>query len=130
MSVTSAASIFKHIDRRKFEPVAIKIEKDGRWVLPDQPPQALTAAEIIQQARTSAVQARALGGGEPAALVRTTVAAFSVAALMGIADIDPRINVGDGDACISWMSTGEEPDPALPEATRILRSVRDRLVVE
>lgn len=68
VSVTSAGSIFKHIDRNKYEPVAIKIEKDGRWVLPDQPPQALTAAEIIQQARTSAVQARALGGGEPAAL--------------------------------------------------------------
>ena len=51
-------------------------------------------------------------------------------ALMAIADVDPRINVGDGDACISWMSTGEEPDPALPEVTRILRTVRDRLVVE
>ena len=51
-------------------------------------------------------------------------------ALMTIAGVDPRINVGDGDACISWMSTGEEPDPALPEVTRILRAVRDRLVVE
>jgi D-alanine-D-alanine ligase len=68
VSVTSAGSIFKHIDREKYEPVAIKIEKDGRWVLPDQPPLALTAAEIIQQAKTAVRQSRPLGGGEPAVL--------------------------------------------------------------
>lgn len=68
VSVTSAGSIFKHIDRNKYEPVAIKIEKDGRWVLPDQPPQALTAAEIIQQAKTAVLESRALGGGSPAVL--------------------------------------------------------------
>jgi D-alanine-D-alanine ligase len=77
VSVTSAGSIFKHIDRKKYEPVAIRIDKDGRWVLPDQPPLALTAAEVIQQARlrgedaASARQAAStqeLGGGEPAVL--------------------------------------------------------------
>jgi D-alanine-D-alanine ligase len=68
ISVTSAGSIFKHIDRAKYEPVAIRIEKDGRWTLPDQPPMALTAAEVIQQARNAAVDAKGLGGGEPAVL--------------------------------------------------------------
>ena len=68
MSVTSAGSIFKHIDRERYEPVAIRIEKDGRWVLPDQPPLALTAAEVIQKARTAATTAESLGGGEPAVL--------------------------------------------------------------
>ena len=53
VSVTSAASIFKHIDRTKYEPVAIRIEKDGRWTLPDRPPMALSAAEVIQQARSA-----------------------------------------------------------------------------
>ena len=33
VSVTSAASIFKHIDRTRYEPVAIRIEKDGRWTV-------------------------------------------------------------------------------------------------
>ncbi|HEX7281533.1 MAG TPA: hypothetical protein VF239_05720, partial [Vicinamibacterales bacterium] len=66
VSVTSAGSIFKYIDRNKYEPVAIKIEKDGRWVLPDQPPMALTAAEIIQQAKKAVLESRAIGGGEPA----------------------------------------------------------------
>ncbi|HJU44346.1 MAG TPA: D-alanine--D-alanine ligase family protein [Vicinamibacterales bacterium] len=75
ISVTSAGSIFKHIDRQRYEPVAIRIEKDGRWTLPDQPPQALTAAEVINEAKTrlradgSARSAeKDLGGGEPAML--------------------------------------------------------------
>ena len=66
ISVTSAGSIFKHIDRQRYEPVAIRIEKDGRWTLPDQPPLALTAAEVIKQARVES--SRGLGGGEPAVL--------------------------------------------------------------
>jgi D-alanine-D-alanine ligase len=68
ISVTSAGSIFKHIDRGQYEPIAIRIEKDGRWTLPDQPPMALTAAEVIQQAKTAAVKSQGLGGGEPAVL--------------------------------------------------------------
>jgi D-alanine-D-alanine ligase len=53
VSVTSAASIFKSIDRSRYEPVPIRIEKDGRWTLADRPPTALSAAEVIQQARVS-----------------------------------------------------------------------------
>lgn len=68
VSVTSAGSIFRHIDLKRYEPVAIKIEKDGRWVLPDQPPLALTAAEVIKQAKDAVLQSRAIGGGEPAVL--------------------------------------------------------------
>ena len=67
VSVTSAGSIFKHIDRERYEPVAIRIEKDGRWTLPDRPPMALTAAEVIKNARTSTASAE-LPGGEPAVL--------------------------------------------------------------
>jgi len=68
VSVTSAGSIFKHIDREKYEPVAIKIQKDGRWVLPDQPPLALSAAEIIQRAKMELLTSQSIGRGEPAAL--------------------------------------------------------------
>jgi D-alanine-D-alanine ligase len=53
VSVTSAASIFKHIDRGKYEPIAIHIEKDGRWTLPEKAPTALSAADVIQQARSA-----------------------------------------------------------------------------
>jgi len=51
VSVTSAASIFKYIDRGRYEPVPIRIEKDGRWTLADRAPAALSASEVIQQAR-------------------------------------------------------------------------------
>ena len=68
VSVTSAGSIFKHIDRTQYEPVAIRIEKDGRWVVPDQPPLALTAAEVIQQAKASVLGSQTLVGGDPAVL--------------------------------------------------------------
>lgn len=59
VSVTSAASIFKYIDRVRYEPVPIRIEKDGRWTIADRPPAALSAAEVIEQARmTTARTAR------------------------------------------------------------------------
>jgi len=61
VSVTSAASIIKSIDRTRYEPVPIRIEKDGRWTLADRPPAALSAAEVIQQARVA--QARPARAG-------------------------------------------------------------------
>jgi D-alanine-D-alanine ligase len=72
VSVTSAASIFKHIDRNKYDPVPILIQKDGRWLIPDAPPSATTAADVIQRARLRGEDAasprQALGGGEPGVL--------------------------------------------------------------
>ena len=65
VSVTSAASIFKHIDREKYEPVAILIEKDGRWTLPDHPPTAMSAAEVIQHARATASQSADATASDP-----------------------------------------------------------------
>ena len=66
VSVTSAASIFKHIDRNKYEPVAIRIEKDGKWSFPDQEPAATSAAEVIQQARAAAARAEKAAVSDPA----------------------------------------------------------------
>jgi D-alanine-D-alanine ligase len=47
VSIASAASIIKHLDGSKYEPVPIRIEKDGRWTLPEQAPTAISAAEVI-----------------------------------------------------------------------------------
>ena len=47
VSIASAAAVFKHLNRSRYEPVAIRIEKDGRWGLPDRPPTALAASEVI-----------------------------------------------------------------------------------
>ena len=53
VSVTSAASIFKHINREKYEPVPIRIEKDGAWSFPKQEPSASNVADAIAQARVA-----------------------------------------------------------------------------
>ena len=40
----------------RYEPVAIRIEKDGRWALADKPPLATSAAEVIEQSRVEAAR--------------------------------------------------------------------------
>jgi len=47
VSIASAASIIKHLDASKYEAVPIRIEKDGRWMLPERAPTAISAAEVI-----------------------------------------------------------------------------------
>jgi D-alanine-D-alanine ligase len=61
VSVASAASIIKHLDRSRYEPLPIRIEKDGRWTIADRAPTAISAAEVIEQARVH--HARALRPG-------------------------------------------------------------------
>ena len=58
VSLASAAAVFANLDRRRYEPVAIRIEKDGRWVLADRPPSAASAAEVIDQMRSEAARPR------------------------------------------------------------------------
>jgi D-alanine-D-alanine ligase len=67
VSVASAASIIKHLDRTRYEPVPIRIEKDGRWTLADKPPTVVKAAEVIENARVQA--ARPVRPGREAHLV-------------------------------------------------------------
>jgi D-alanine-D-alanine ligase len=56
VSIASAASIFKHLDRAKYEAVPLRIEKDGRWVLAARVPTAISAAEVLKDAHTEALQ--------------------------------------------------------------------------
>jgi D-alanine-D-alanine ligase len=56
VSLASAAAVFAHLDRTRYEPVPIRIEKDGRWALADRPPTAVSAAEVIEQARLDAAR--------------------------------------------------------------------------
>jgi D-alanine-D-alanine ligase len=61
VSVASAASVIKHLDRTRYEPVAIRIDKDGRWTIPDRLPTALSAAEVIEQAKSQGSRSIRLG---------------------------------------------------------------------
>jgi D-alanine-D-alanine ligase len=67
VSLASAAAVFANLDRTKYEAVAIRIEKDGRWALADRPPLAASAAEVIEQSRVEA--ARQIRSGREVHLV-------------------------------------------------------------
>jgi D-alanine-D-alanine ligase len=61
VSIASAASVIKHLDRTRYEPVALRIEKDGRWTIADRPPTAISAADVIEQARTQSARTPRVG---------------------------------------------------------------------
>jgi D-alanine-D-alanine ligase len=50
VSLASAASVFQNLDPTRYEAVAIRIEKDGRWTLPPEPPKVMKAADVIKGA--------------------------------------------------------------------------------
>ena len=51
VSLASAAAVFANLDKKRYEAVPIRIEKDGRWALADRPPTVMSAGEVIEQAR-------------------------------------------------------------------------------
>jgi len=56
VSLASAASVFANLDRARYEPVPIRIEKDGRWTLADKPPSVMVAGDVIELARLEAAR--------------------------------------------------------------------------
>ena len=50
MSLASAAAVFQNLDPGRYEAIAIRIEKDGRWTLPPEPPKTMKAADVIASA--------------------------------------------------------------------------------
>ena len=50
VSLASAAAVFQNLDPDRYEAVAIRIEKDGRWALPSEPPKVMKAADVIKGA--------------------------------------------------------------------------------
>ena len=57
VSIASAASICSNLDPARYETVPIHIAKDGRWSLPAAAPKVLSAAEVLRQGDTQALQA-------------------------------------------------------------------------
>jgi D-alanine-D-alanine ligase len=54
VSLASAAAVFQNLDPDRYEPIAIRIEKDGRWTLPPEPPRTMKAADVIAAAQLEA----------------------------------------------------------------------------
>ena len=68
VSLASAAAVIAHLDPQRYEPVPIRIGRDGRWSLPDEPPAPRPAAEAIAAARAPAAPGRdVLFPAQPAA---------------------------------------------------------------
>ena len=59
VSIASAAAVMANLDRTRYEPVPIRIERDGRWALADKPPTAASASEVIEQTRSEMKALRA-----------------------------------------------------------------------
>lgn len=61
VSLASAAAVFANLDRARYEPIPIRIEKDGRWSIAERPPATMSAGEVIEQARLEAARPPRLG---------------------------------------------------------------------
>jgi D-alanine-D-alanine ligase len=48
VSLASAAAVFKSLDPTRYDAVPIRIEKDGRWTIPNRPPSLSSAADVIR----------------------------------------------------------------------------------
>jgi D-alanine-D-alanine ligase len=94
VSVASAASIIKHLDPSRYEPVPILIEKDGRWTLPGEAPTAISAAAVIDGARQRAT-------ADPADRRVTMMPAFPGAETL--LTIDRRTS-GTGSAAVTALA--------------------------
>jgi D-alanine-D-alanine ligase len=105
VSVASAASIIKYLDRSRYEPVPIRIEKDGRWTLADKAPTAISAADVIEHARLEA--ARPARPGREAHLVAHPSEDT-------VLSIERRAGPGDLDGTASAVVTGVGLDVVFP----------------
>jgi D-alanine-D-alanine ligase len=64
VSIASAAAVVQNLDKQRYEPIPIRIEKDGRWVIADRLPSSSSAADVIEQGKLAAGQRLARGGRE------------------------------------------------------------------
>ncbi|HKY19690.1 MAG TPA: D-alanine--D-alanine ligase family protein [Vicinamibacterales bacterium] len=64
VSIASAAAVIQNLDKQRYEPIPIRIEKDGRWIIADRLPVSSSAAEVIEQSRSHPGQRLGRGGRE------------------------------------------------------------------
>jgi D-alanine-D-alanine ligase len=64
VSIASAAAVVQNLDKQRYEATPIRIEKDGRWIIADRLPVSSSAAEVIEQSRSSTAHRLGRGGRE------------------------------------------------------------------
>jgi len=97
VSLASAAAVFANLDRSKYEPVPVLIDKDGRWVVADRPPMAMKAAETIGQARLES--GRQIGSAREVHLV----ARPSAETMLSISRPDPGAGTDGSQALVTGV---------------------------
>jgi D-alanine-D-alanine ligase len=97
VSLASAAAVIANLDRARYEPISIRIDKDGRWAIADRPPTAMSAGDVIEQARLEA--ARPARTGREVHLV----AHPSADTILSI-DRGPESGTDDGQARVTGLN--------------------------
>ena len=64
VSIASAAAVVQNLDSQRYQPIPIRIEKDGRWIIADRLPATASAADVIEQNRSHPGQRIGRGGRE------------------------------------------------------------------
>jgi len=64
VSIASAAAVVQNLDKERYEPIPIRIEKDGRWLIADRLPASSSAAQVIEQSRADGAKRLGRGGRE------------------------------------------------------------------
>jgi D-alanine-D-alanine ligase len=64
VSIASAAAVMQNLDQQRYEAIPIRIEKDGRWILPDRLPSSSSAADAIEESRAHAAPRIGTAGRE------------------------------------------------------------------
>lgn len=110
ISLASAAAVFANLDRQKYEPVPLKIEKDGRWVLADRAPSAASAAEVIDQMRSEGARIR---GGREVILSARPGAGSDTLVLLNRREARTRETHGEDEEAVT-LATGLGLDVIFP----------------
>ena len=64
VSIASAAAVIQNLNKERYQPIPIRIEKDGRWLIADRPPISASAADAIEQSRAHPASRIGRGGRE------------------------------------------------------------------
>ena len=92
VSLASAAAVFQNLDPARYEAVPIRINKDGRWVLPSAPPQLTSAAEVIAAGGAGSATFQEGAGDRDAQLVPRPGSQGELVAGVGLDVVFPAIH--------------------------------------
>ena len=92
VSLASAAAVFQNLDPERYEAIPIRINKDGRWVLPSAPPRLTSAAEVIAAGGAASATLQEGAGDRDAQLVPRPGSQGELVAGVGLDVVFPAIH--------------------------------------